>query len=54
VERIPWELECLECGRNYRGDGVDAPCPCGSERIRPDGSDEITLVSLEVDGMEEP
>ncbi len=46
---LPWELHCLECGRNWSSENWSDPCTCGSCRVDPVGGDELTLISIDVD-----
>jgi hydrogenase nickel insertion protein HypA len=48
MERLPWTIRCEACDGSYNSHVPDEACPCGSRRVRPEGGDEITLVSLEV------
>lgn len=49
MEPVPWTIRCEACRRSYNSHSLDEPCLCGSRQVRSEGSDEITLVSLEVD-----
>jgi hydrogenase nickel incorporation protein HypA/HybF len=48
-ELLPWELCCLDCGRRWESPELGASCTCGSVGACSGGSDEITLVALEID-----
>lgn len=45
----PWDLHCRVCGRCWRSDSWSESCLCGSTDVDPAGTDELTLISLEVD-----
>ena len=48
--RIPAEMVCLECGKNYVLESELSPCPkCGSARIRVVSGDEFNLESIEIE-----
>ena len=49
-ERIPAQLQCLDCGTAYNLDGEIQPCPqCGSLRVKVMRGDELKLDSIAVD-----
>ena len=48
-ELLPWELSCLDCGRRWQSPELGASCTCGSIGACTGGSDELTLVALEID-----
>lgn len=49
-ERIPAELQCLDCGTSYTLDGEMHGCPqCGSSRIKVLRGDELTVDSIGID-----
>ena len=49
MEIRPWQLQCLNCDRNWSTDDPFEPCSCGSRRSHVNGSDELDIVSLEVE-----
>lgn len=49
-ERIPAQLQCLDCARTYNLEGEIQPCPqCGSLRVKVLRGDELKLDSIAVD-----
>jgi hydrogenase nickel incorporation protein HypA/HybF len=49
-ERIPAELQCLDCGALYNLDSEMLPCPqCGSSRVKVLRGDELKVDSIAVD-----
>lgn len=49
VEYRPWRLSCTMCGRQWDSDEPYAPCACGFDQPALSGSDELTLLAIEVD-----
>lgn len=49
VEYMPWRLSCTVCGRQWDSDEPYAPCSCGFDQPALSGSDELTLLAIEVD-----
>ena len=49
VEYAPWTLRCPSCGRKWYAHGPYETCACGDQNARLTGSDELTLVALDVD-----
>lgn len=48
-ERVPAELQCLDCARTYPMGAELAPCPhCQSARIKVIKGDEFRLDSIEI------
>ena len=45
----PWKWRCLECGRTFESDAINEPCSCGAMPSVHIGSDELTLLSLDVE-----
>lgn len=54
LELMQWHLECGACGRTWEADEAFEPCACGNPRPTVAGSDELTLVSLDVEDPREP
>lgn len=49
-ERIPAQLQCLDCATTYNLEGEIQPCPqCGSLRVKVLRGDELKLDSIAVD-----
>ncbi len=49
-ERVPAELQCLDCGTQYKLDGGLVECPsCSGGRVRVVAGDEFRLDSIDVD-----
>lgn len=49
LELLPWELRCLDCDRTWSASTTLETCACGCDRPIPGGSDELRLLSIEVD-----
>ena len=49
VEYLPWRLSCVVCDRQWDSDEPYAPCTCGHHQPALSGSDELTLVAIDVD-----
>ncbi len=49
LDMIPWELTCLACGRKWATDDMNVPCICGSTNTSYKGTDDLILMSLDVD-----
>ncbi|GAB4109066.1 MAG: hypothetical protein Kow00105_17380 [Phycisphaeraceae bacterium] len=49
IQYLPWELRCLDCGRRWQGQGWSETCTCGGVDIQPTGSDELTLLSIDLE-----
>ena len=45
---IPWRLHCRSCRRHWSADDALEACTCGSRDVRPEGSDDLLLDSIEV------
>ncbi|QNN24058.1 hydrogenase maturation nickel metallochaperone HypA [Planctomycetales bacterium ZRK34] len=54
VELLPWRLECDQCDRVWESPEAFEPCTCGNVRPKVTGSDELLLVSLDVEQPGEP
>lgn len=54
LDYLPWSLHCRSCGRHWEGPDWPVECACGSADVDPVGSDELTLLSIDVDDMIEP
>jgi len=52
VEYMPWRLSCAVCGRQWDSDEPYAPCACGFDQPALSGSDELTLLAIEVDAVD--
>lgn len=52
LEFVPWALHCRACDRRWEGPDWPQLCTCGSGDVDPAGSDELTLLSIEVDDTE--
>jgi hydrogenase nickel incorporation protein HypA/HybF len=49
-ERIPAEMVCLDCGRNYSLDGEALSCPeCSSTRVKVTAGEDFRLEAIEVE-----
>jgi hydrogenase nickel incorporation protein HypA/HybF len=48
INILPWTLTCRACGRAWTSREPYQPCTCGSERATLQGSDEITLMTIDV------
>ena len=49
-ERIPAQLNCLDCGETYTIPNELTPCPhCGSIRVKTVHGDEFRLDSIEIE-----
>jgi hydrogenase nickel incorporation protein HypA/HybF len=49
-ERVPAELECVDCGSKFTSAEVSSECPfCLSPRIRITSDDDIRLESIDVE-----
>jgi hydrogenase nickel incorporation protein HypA/HybF len=53
LELLQWHMECNDCGRTWEADEAFEPCVCGNPRPQIAGSDELTLVSLDVEDPRE-
>ena len=54
VSILPWSLTCAACRHQWSGDGPLDCCPaCGSKRTEAAGSNDISLLSMEVMPMAE-
>ena len=53
LEFVPWALHCRACDRHWEGPDWPQLCTCGSADVDPAGSDELTLLSIEIDDPEE-
>jgi Zn finger protein HypA/HybF involved in hydrogenase expression len=45
----PWKLQCPACGRLFDADDYPADCVCGQRGAMPVGTDELQLLSIDVD-----
>lgn len=52
LETLPWRLFCPDCREVFTADEMFQPCTCGCESTTPEGGDELTLLSLEVEQAE--
>jgi hydrogenase nickel incorporation protein HypA/HybF len=49
-QRVPAEMVCLECSREYTLDGDALPCPnCGSTRVKVTAGEDFRLEAIEVE-----
>jgi hydrogenase nickel incorporation protein HypA/HybF len=49
-KRVPAQIICLECGKEYLLDGDLEPCPaCGSAKIKVASGDQFFLDSIEIE-----
>jgi hydrogenase nickel incorporation protein HypA/HybF len=46
---VPWSLHCRACDRRWEGGDWPVTCACGSADVDPTGSDDLTLLSIEID-----
>jgi len=46
---LPWSLSCKACGRRWEGPDWPTTCTCASPDVDPKGSDELTLMSIDID-----
>ncbi len=53
LDMIPWELTCLACGCKWTSDDMNVPCVCGSTNTSYKGTDDLILMSLDVDVPDE-
>ena len=53
LEFVPWALHCRACDRCWEGGDWPVTCTCGSADVDPAGSDELTLLSIEIDDPDE-
>ena len=53
LEFVPWALHCRACERRWEGPDWPQLCTCGSADVDPAGSDELTLLSIEIDDPDE-
>jgi hydrogenase nickel incorporation protein HypA/HybF len=51
---LPWRLRCTGCGAEWESAEAAGRCSCGSMEVRPSGSDQLQLVSIEVDDAQTP
>jgi Zn finger protein HypA/HybF involved in hydrogenase expression len=49
LQLSPWTLRCGQCGRSFESDEHPAACTCGSGDTVPVGTDELQLLSIDVD-----
>jgi hydrogenase nickel incorporation protein HypA/HybF len=53
--RIPAELTCRDCGKQYPPDGETLACPkCQSTRVKVTAGDEFRLDSIDIDSDNSP
>ena len=50
---LPWSLHCKTCDKRWEGSDWPTVCVCGSADVDPKGSDELTLLSIEVDDFDD-
>ena len=48
IECLPWSLTCRACGRAWTSHEPYEACSCSSTRSALRGSDEITLIAIDV------
>ncbi len=49
-QRVPAQLICLECGKEYTLDGELEPCPiCSSAKVKVASGDQFYLDSIEIE-----
>jgi hydrogenase nickel incorporation protein HypA/HybF len=49
-QRVPAQLMCLECSKEYTLDGELEPCPaCGSAKVKVTSGDQFFLDSIEIE-----
>lgn len=53
IDYLPWTLQCPDCSRLWQAEDELEPCRCGSDGAYPVGGDELTVVSIEVDELEQ-
>jgi hydrogenase nickel incorporation protein HypA/HybF len=54
-ERIPTEMQCLECGHPYSPAEGDLACPsCSSTRVKVVAGEEFYMKAIEVESEESP
>jgi hydrogenase nickel incorporation protein HypA/HybF len=52
--RVPAELKCLACGRQYPLPGDDLACPdCGETRMKVLAGEEFNIEAIDVEGDEQ-
>jgi len=49
IEYLPWQWSCTACGRHWRSIDLQVACACGEGPPRPNGSNELNIMSIEVD-----
>jgi hydrogenase nickel incorporation protein HypA/HybF len=49
MELLRWELSCPDCGRRWESDDLYVACVCGCATPRPQGGDELDLMSIEAE-----
>jgi len=49
AQYLPWELSCPRCSRTWTSTEPYAPCACGCDQPAIYGTDELTLVAIDVD-----
>ena len=49
LDMLPWRLTCPDCQRQWQSDDMFEACTCGCDTPFADGSDELSLISLEVE-----
>jgi hydrogenase nickel incorporation protein HypA/HybF len=48
--RVPAQLVCMECGKDYTLDSELEPCPaCGSAKVKVTSGDQFFLDSIEIE-----
>ena len=53
LESLPWSYRCDVCGRQWQAHEMADACVCGARDITMTGSDELLLLSLDVQGSDE-
>lgn len=49
-KRVPAEMACLDCSKNYTIDGELTPCPeCSSAKVKVTSGDQFFLDSIEIE-----
>ncbi len=49
LKLLRWTLHCPACDKDFEADEPHAPCNCGQVGQSPQASDELRLLSLQVD-----
>jgi hydrogenase nickel incorporation protein HypA/HybF len=52
-QRVPAQMVCLECSKEYALDGELEPCPdCGSAKVKVASGDQFYLDSIQIEKLE--